>query len=113
MTLLNAADLAANPLRWSDEMYRIAGYEPGAFAVTAESALQITHEADRRLLGGAFAAALKTGGLYSNELRLVRPDGEERTVRATTQIFYDTATGEPLRLIGTALDITEQRRVEN
>ena len=48
---------------------------------------------------------------FDVEFRLVRPDGEERTVRARGFSIFDT-TGEIYRFAGVAEDVTERRTLE-
>ena len=48
---------------------------------------------------------------FDVEFRLVRPDGEERTVRARGFPIFDT-TGEIYRFAGVAEDVTERRTLE-
>ncbi len=49
---------------------------------------------------------------WQAEFRMMIPDaGEERWIDARSHIFYD-AHGEPLRMIGVYIDITERKRAE-
>ncbi|AMR30398.1 hypothetical protein A0256_02675 [Mucilaginibacter sp. PAMC 26640] len=57
----------------------------------------------------AFANALVTG-IYIYEARVLWPDGNMRWVRTTGKISFDD-NGHPLRLLGTILDITEQKEI--
>ena len=110
---LTNPDIAANPLRWSDGMFRVAGFEPGAVAVTNELFFQLVHPDDRESIGLAVAEAIREHRQYSIVHRLIRPDGEERIIQETAQIFFDGESGSPLRMIGNAHDITEQRQAED
>ncbi|HEX7260662.1 MAG TPA: PAS domain-containing protein, partial [Luteolibacter sp.] len=103
---------AVNPLRWSDEMYRIMGYEPGAVEVSYEFFLQHVHPDDLEAVDAGIAEAIRERNLFSITQRLIRPDGEERIVAVSGQIFCDDQSGRPLKVIGNAHDITEQRRAE-
>ena len=101
-------DLATGMTTWSDEMYRLFGTEPGAFIPTLEAFLPLIHPADRArvqqwISGGAPDEALTH--------RLLRPDGEERTVQGQFEVMNDAA-GRPARVIGTLLDITARVRAE-
>ena len=48
---------------------------------------------------------------YTAEFRVVRLDGTVRWVAATGQFYY-LANGDPERMLGMAVDITERRRSE-
>jgi len=106
-------DPDANALSWSAGMFRIAGLEPGAVAVTNALFFQLVHPDDREAIHLAVAAAIREHGQYSIVHRIIRPDGEERLIHETAEIFFDEESGRPLQMIGNAHDVTEQRRVED
>lgn len=103
----NADDIDTGRVRWSDEMFRITGLNPDAELTTALF-FQVVHPEDRQSIRQAIAKAIRERNQYSIEHRLVRPNGEERIVRETAQIFFDEATGRPLKMVGTTHDITER-----
>ncbi len=109
LALSNLKDINANPLRWSDELFRIFGYEPGQMEVTNEFFFACVHPDDQARIQAAMAEALRTGGTYSLDHRIIRPDGTERMVHEQANVIRD-ADGRPCRLIGTAQDITERWR---
>ena len=45
------------------------------------------------------------------DIRIVRPDGEERSIEFIVEIEHDEA-GKPLSMRGTAQDITERKQAE-
>src|SRR5262249_54387557 len=73
--------------------------------------LQHIHPDDRRRVAEADAIARLTGKQFEIEYRIIRPDGEIRTVFERTEPVYGE-DGEPLRLIGTVRDVTELRTAE-
>jgi PAS domain S-box-containing protein len=104
-------DIDSNEIRWSDEVYRIYGVEPGRFEVTYESFIAMVHPHDRERLEDAVRGALGSGGLFEVEHRIVQPGGAERTVSGRGRTVCD-ADGRPIRMLGTELDITDQKRAE-
>ena len=110
LDLVDVDDLAEGALRWSDEVFRIWGYEPGGLQVTYENFLLAVHPEDRGLIGDAVTAALRENRAYDLTHRIVRPDGTERVVREQAEFQFDAVTGAPTRMIGTVLDVTEQQR---
>jgi len=110
LTILN--DLNQNPLRWSDECYRIFGFEPGQVEVTNELFFSAIPVGEHPLIQAAMRRALKTGEMYNIEHRVVRPDGTVHFVHERSDIIHDPETGKPLKMIGTVQDITERRQVE-
>ena len=110
--LADAADVDRNPLWWSDETYRIFGYRPGSVGVTNELFFSAVHPDDVARVRAAVAEALKSGTAYQVDHRIRRPDGSQRVVREQASIERD-ARGAPVRMTGTVLDVTEQRRLED
>ena len=98
----------SNRLRWSDEMYRIAGYAPGSVEVTNQLFFLLVPPAEHDLIHDAVAAAIHERRKYSVVHSLIRPDGRKRIVRETAEITLDEKSGRPLRMIGTAHDITDK-----
>jgi PAS domain S-box-containing protein len=56
----------------------------------------------------AFEKAMQSG-IYYYEARVIRPDTTIRWLRAHGSVIFDTATKAPLRMLGTLMDITEQK----
>ena len=112
LDLMKADDLDANALHWSDEMFRIAGYEPGSVEVSNELFFRLVHPDDREPIRQAVETALRERREYSIVHRLIRADGETRVVQENGQIFIDEVTGQPVKIVGTAHDITERMRAE-
>jgi PAS domain S-box-containing protein len=107
----NKDDLDENPLHWSDETYRIFGYEPGSAAVSNEFVFRHVHPEDRPRVRAAFAQAVTDQAPYSIEYRIRRPDRTERTVLERADITLD-ALGHADGAIGTIQDITELKWAE-
>ena len=105
-------ELDKNPLRWSDEICRIFGFEVGQIEVSRANFLRAVHPADRGRVNDAIAKALHERIGYSIEYRITRPNGVERIIQARADIVLDEKTGKPLRFVGTVQDITEQKHAE-
>ncbi len=99
-------------LYWSDETFRIHGFEPGSFDPTFEKLLEVVHPDDRKMLGRALDEALGHGQPYDFEHRVVRPDGEVRVVHRRAEVVRDES-GNPARMVGTVHDVTERKALEN
>jgi PAS domain S-box-containing protein len=97
---------------WSDENYRILGYEPRAVEPSFQNFMDRVHLDDKERITNTVKALL-SGEKYQkiNELRIIRPDGTERILQSQTRCDFDEA-GQPIRLTGTALDITELKQAE-
>jgi PAS domain S-box-containing protein len=96
---------------WSEELYRIAGRDPGSPAVSyKDHARMYTRESWVRLRG-AVEAVLYTGTPYELVLELVRPDGTHRWVMGRGEVLRDSSN-QVMGLRGTLQDITERKLAE-
>ena len=111
LDLLQMENLWANPLRWSDEMYRVMGYEPHSVAVTPDFFLshfspEVSRAIDERLL------KLLRGEPHSYFYSIMRPSGERRIVHSEAQVIFEDETGRPLKFVGTVHDVTDAKALE-
>ena len=104
-------DIATGASQWSDEFFRICGYEPDAFTPSADIGFQIIHPDDREAAAQALSHAIEIGENYHIEKRIVRPDGEVRWVLSQGEVLYDEQH-RPLKLLGSFLDITDRKQAE-
>lgn len=95
----------------SPECLEILGISASDRLTGAEFLGRIVHPRERHDLERRIRASLARGGAYDIEFRIVRPDGEVRHVRSAGQIDADDK-GQPRRLTGTLLDVSEWRRAE-
>jgi PAS domain S-box-containing protein len=72
--------------------------------------IEAIHPEDRDRVMEA-AVSKQTKGSYDEEYRIVRPDGQVRWIRDRA-FPLKNATGENYRVVGVALDITDQKRAE-
>ncbi|MDO3394731.1 PAS domain-containing protein [Nocardioides sp. SOB44] len=99
--------VASDTNTWSDELFRIYGYEPGAIEPSYAVFLEHVHPDDRERVTAAHQHAYATGEPYEMVERIVRPDGQVRHLSSNGQVVCDT-DGTPLRLRGTCIDITDR-----
>ena len=102
-------DIRLKRMTWSDELYRIFGYEPGECEVALERFLSHIHPEDQRRIEGAILMAGTTGAAYRTEERIRRVDGTERTLTSVGKVLTDEV-GVPAKIIGACQDVTEQKR---
>lgn len=100
-----------NQLYWSEGIYDLFGIVPGAIAASYEGFMSRVHPDDRAAVDAAVQRAIRQHDSYDVVHRILRPDGEVRIVHENAEIVRD-AEGEVVRMIGTVLDITAQRRSE-
>ena len=107
-------DIAVNEVRWSEEMFRIYGYEPFVFNVDFEKAMRdVVPEDAERISFNTMASieAAVQGDVPDIEYRIVRPDGELRHLYGRGRLLCG-ADGKPTRMLGTVQDVTEIKRAE-
>ena len=104
-------DIAANELRWSDEIYRIFGVDPREFGATYEAFIGFVHPDDRGFVKKSVDEALLDKKPYSIDHRIVLGDGSEKIVHEQAEVVFDEA-GKAVRMTGTVQDITERKRAE-
>jgi len=100
-----------NRRRWSDEAYRLLGFQPGEVEPTAEILLERVHPEDRHQVEAVAARPFEPGEPYKLEPRLLLPDGTVRWVHMEYEWVCDTA-GKIVKSVGTMQDITERKRDE-
>ncbi|MFL6060013.1 MAG: response regulator [Marmoricola sp.] len=99
--------IATDTNQWSDELYRIYGHEPQAFNASYERFLGAIHPDDRERIQAVHQQAYATGEPYHMVERIMRPDGEVRYLSSNGEVVMD-ATGTPVRMRGTCIDISER-----
>ncbi|QNA45280.1 PAS domain S-box protein [Lacibacter sediminis] len=104
-------DLVTNKLYWSDEVFRMCGYEPKSFEVTFEKGLSVIHPDDQASSIEEMQRAITGKSDYTAEKRFVRPDGSIRFIESKAKIIIDS-NGNAVRLVGVFHDITEQKLMQ-
>jgi PAS domain S-box-containing protein len=104
-------NIVRDEVRWSDELYRIAGLRREEFDATYEAFLERVHPDDRKRVRESVRATIERGEPYRIHCRLVLPSGALRFLESSAELARD-AQGRPLRLVGTARDVTEQIRAD-
>lgn len=96
---------------WSEEDFRIWGFDPRQGTPTREMVLQRIHPEDREK---ALEVVRKTGREmtdYDAEFRIVLSDGAVRHIHAVGHPMVN-ATGEVVEIVGTHLDVTGRKHAE-
>ncbi len=104
-------DLVSNSVHWSDQFFRICGYEPNDVKPSIRLSLDMVHPDDREVTEYMFRQTLQFGNDYKIENRIVRPDGKIRYVYSQAIVDKDIS-GKPLRLRGIFFDITDRKEAE-
>jgi PAS domain S-box-containing protein len=105
-----ACDLSGNILSVSDECSRIFGLDRTELTGKFETFLEMVLPDERDNVLSEIETMLKNYLPCSFECGIRRSDGIEATVHVNGEVVFDDV-GNPVRLVGTVQDITEQRRV--
>jgi len=104
-------DVSAGTVTWSDELNRIYGLAPGAFEGTFEAYLSRVHPDDVEKKRRIVLDALRSGGDFTVDHRIVRSDGAVRMVHSRGRTIRD-AQGLPARMVGTTWDVTDRWKAQ-
>ena len=93
---------------WIGDLRGMFGIESDRRMVAVSDFYDSVHADDRRQVAEAVANARATHSDYYAEFRIIRKDNQTRWVSARGSFFYGK-TGNPERMAGVAMDITERK----
>ena len=105
-------DVRTGEILWSEEMFRILGYEPNSIQPRYDSLDTIILPEDLDPMRAAVTESFTNNLPFEFILHIIRPDGQKRILLDQGIPICDDA-GNIVRMIGTALDITERVHQEN
>jgi PAS domain S-box-containing protein len=106
-----SVNLAAQRIEWSPGSAGLFGLAEGQCPGTREEFLRLVHPDDREPILQAAERTLKEGVDYALEYRVLFPDRTVRWHASFGRAYRDTA-GQPVRVHGVIMDITERRQAE-
>ncbi|HEY0119582.1 MAG TPA: PAS and ANTAR domain-containing protein [Cellulomonas sp.] len=103
-------DVSADRWWWSDEVFRMHGFEPGEVVPTTAMILAHKHPDDRDRYAGALTSTSLLGGSFASVHRILDARGEER-VLATIGEAHQAGPGTPVtEITGHFVDVTASVR---
>ena len=105
-------DLVDDTLSWSPQIYEIHGVAPESYAPDLKSAVAFYHPDDVDRVRKHLSDAIEGGQGFGFEAKLVRPDGEVRSVKSVGRVNTNEL-GDATSVFGVFLDVTEDREREN
>jgi PAS domain S-box-containing protein len=96
---------------WSEECYRVLGFDPRDGLPRFETFLQRVHPDDQAKIRELSAAAGRAKFDYETDYRIVHPGGEIRDIHVVAHPVFNPS-GDLLEYVGTVMDVTERRRSE-
>ncbi len=103
-------NLLTNRLIWSENTYKMLGFEPDSIEPTFEIFLDLIIEEDRTTLLSAFDNLIYKYEPYKIILRF-SIHNEIKFIETQAELFF-SENGEPTKVLGTAIDITEKYLME-
>ncbi|MFW5836918.1 MAG: PAS domain-containing protein, partial [Desulfovibrionaceae bacterium] len=104
-------DVATGEGHWSEELYRLLGYEPGEVRPTHQLFRQHVHPEDKALVDRAVRAGERGDAPFDMTFRYFKKEGELRWARVQARVERDDR-GQAERILGTFHDITAHKGVE-
>lgn len=105
-------DIKTDSIRWSDELYRIFGLQPTKTSVNYETYLASLHPEDKDYVNSVITQAYQDKKPFSFYHRLIRQSDQQMVILQSRGSVSTDQHGLPLRMHGTAQDVTEMIRNE-
>ena len=104
-------NVATGTLTWDDQLLALFGYDRKEFPSAIEAFYDRLHPDDLPRVTFALQSAVTSGGSFSEEYRVLLPDGSTRWIDARGRALRD-ADGTTVRFLGAAQDTTQRRQQE-
>ncbi|MFA5839033.1 MAG: PAS domain S-box protein [Candidatus Margulisiibacteriota bacterium] len=105
-------DLRTGKITWSEEFFRIYGFDPKQSPPSYEEHLTSYSPESAARLDAAVKKSIRTGDPYVIDLEQVGTDGTRKWIAACGEVKRD-ANNEIVGIRGTAQDITERKQLED
>jgi PAS domain S-box-containing protein len=96
---------------WSKECLKIWGFNAESGPPATDDVFQRIHPEDRDRVREYAQTAIHLNKDFSQEFRIVLPDGTLRHIHSASHLL-PSASGEPIEVLGTHVDISERKRAE-
>ncbi|MEY2525402.1 MAG: hypothetical protein QOE73_173, partial [Verrucomicrobiota bacterium] len=96
---------------WSEETYRVLGFDPDAGPPRFEKFFGRLHPEDQDRVRELFGKAIAENADFETDYRIIHPSGAAKDIHAVGHPVCDEA-GHLIEFVGTVIDITESKRSE-
>jgi PAS domain S-box-containing protein len=96
---------------WSEETYRVLGFDPDAGAPRFETFFERLSPEDQVRVRELFEKAIREKSDFETEYRIVHSSGAIRNIHAVGHPVADE-TGNLVEFVGSVIDVTESKRAE-
>lgn len=104
-------DLVSNQIWCSEEAYKMLGFSDDLSELTFKQFYRTVHPEDRLRVNQSIERAMTKKQPDAVEMRLVQPNGHLCHIQTFGKVICDQK-GKPIRMLGTAQDITERKQAE-
>ncbi len=104
-------DLRTNEVTWSDELYRLFGLQADEVNLSYQQFLNLLVSQDVDRIRALVDEAIRERRPFRCDYRIRLADGSVRVLHDRGGVILNEE-GEPIRLVGTAQDVTELRQAE-
>ena len=95
-----------NEEQWSDELYRIFGYEPDAITINHHTFINAIHPYDKERVDKIISNTIEKKQPYNIQFRIILPNGTIKYVHARGELCSNQQ--QPMIMTGTLQDITDR-----
>jgi PAS domain S-box-containing protein len=96
---------------WSEETYRVLGFDPDAGPPRFDTFLQRLYSEDQNRVKELFENAVREKADFETDYRIVHPSSAIRNIHSVGHPVCDEA-GHFVEFVGTVIDVTESKRSE-
>lgn len=104
-------DLETGKIEWSDEVFRILGYEKGVDEASRENFDKVMHPDDLQLMQECEQRGMQGEPYFDEEWRILTRAGEMKYINLRGDRHFDDQM-QTIRMVGTMQDVTERKQVE-
>jgi PAS domain S-box-containing protein len=96
---------------WSEECYRVQGFDPKGGLPRYEEFFQSVHPDDQARIAEVIERAVHGREAFEFDYRIIHPSGEIREARSFGHPILDPS-GDLVEYVGTIIDVTDRRQAE-
>jgi PAS domain S-box-containing protein len=96
---------------WSEECYRVQGFDPNGGQPRFEEFFQRIHPDDQARIAEVIERAVREKEEFEFDYRIIHPGGEIRDARSVGHPVLGP-TGDLVEFVGTIIDVTDRRQAE-
>ncbi|BAY79972.1 two-component hybrid sensor and regulator (plasmid) [Nostoc linckia NIES-25] len=104
-------NMVTNNIKWSTRHEQLFGLVPGTFVGNYKAFISCIAPEDRKALQQAVMLSQNEKCDYSQEYRVIWPDGSRHWIGGKGKFFYDDE-GQAVRMLGAVMDISDRKQAE-